>query len=124
MGNNLFGANISGKVAAALGSKLLAATLVKRTPGTRTTTARDAGTNPTESRHTARGIVEEYSATQIDGTLVRRGDRRVLLLADTIAGRKVPAQNDSIVIEGQTYVVVAVTRDPDAATFTCQVRAQ
>jgi hypothetical protein len=123
MGNNLFGANISKQIANALGSKLLAATLVKRTPGTRDPTNPGGGTQPTEVSYSCRGFVDDYKTGHIDGDLVKVGDRKVTLLGDTISrGSVVPSANDKVTIEGRTYSVVAVTRDPDAATYTLQAR--
>jgi hypothetical protein len=66
--------------------------------------------------------LEDYRDSQIDGTTIKRGDRRVLLLGDTIAGGAVPQPSDKITAEGKMYDVVNVTRDPDAAAYTCQVR--
>lgn len=124
MGNNLFGANISGRIARALGPKLLRATLIRRLEGTRDSTALDEGTRPTTSSHSARGIVDDYDEKQVDGTLIQQGDRRVLLLGDTIAGRKVPEPNDEVTISGGTYVIVRVATDPDKAAYVCQARRQ
>jgi hypothetical protein len=122
VGNNLFGKDIAGKINRALGSRLMRATLVKRSPGTRTSDDLTAGTNPTQQRRSARGIVSDYSEGQVDGTLVQSGDRRVLLLGDSIAGRAVPEPNDEVEIGGTSYVVVRVKADPDIASYECQAR--
>ena len=124
MGNNLFGANISGIIAREIGPGVLPAQLHKKT----TTTARTSGNltgGRTSSTSTTpcRGFVDEYEERQIDETKIQRGDRRITLLGDTIAaGTVVPEQGDKITIEGRVYKVVNVRRDPDAATYECQAR--
>lgn len=122
MGNNLFGANISGILAKALGPSFLAATLTKVTPGTRGSDL-TAGTQPTSTGYAAKGIVSDYTLREIDGTSVLTQDKKILLLGDTIASGQVPSVGDRVTIEGKSYRVINVTRDPDAATYTCQGRA-
>lgn len=118
----LFGKDIAKTMAGALGKHLLPATLTSKTPGTRTAGALTAGTNPDESTASAKGIIDDYSEGLIDGTLIRQGDRRVLLLGGTISGGVVPKPGDQVTIEGDTYNVIRVARDPAAATYTLQVR--
>jgi len=44
---------------------------------------------------------------------------RIILLGDTIdSGNTVPSQRDRVTIEGTTYEIGVVDRDPDAATYT------
>ena len=105
-----------------MGPGLLPATLVRSTPGTRTAAATGSGTNPTTTSHSARGVVGDYTDYQMDGTLVQRGDRWVLLLASTITGLAVPQPGDKVTIQGATYLVVRVKSDPANATYTAQVR--
>src|SRR5262249_25683645 len=95
------------------------ATLTKLTPGTRTTAS--GGTNPTSVDYACRGFVEDYGPGLIDGTLITAQDRKVSLIGATIRGA-VPEPNDHVTIEGATYVIQRVTRDPAAAMYTCQGR--
>lgn len=118
----LFGVDIAGVIAQAMGPGLLAATLIKVFPGTRTSGNLAGGTNASTLSYPARGFTESYRASQIDGDLVRRGDRKVVLLGATIPGRVVPEAGDRLTIEGRTFSVVRVERDPAAATYTLQVR--
>lgn len=118
----LFGKDIAGKVAGALGKHLLPATLTSKTPGTRTAGSLSAGTNSDSTQASARGIIDDYDSAQIDGTLIQKDDRKVLLLGGTISGGVVPKPGDQVAIEGSTYNVVRVARDPAAATYTLQVR--
>lgn len=118
----LFGKDIAGKMAGALGKHLLVATLISKTPGTRTAGALSAGTTPDSTQASARGIIDDYDSAQIDGTLIQKDDRRVLLLGGTISGGVVPKPGDQVTIENSTYNVIRVARDPAAATYTLQVR--
>lgn len=118
----LFGKDIAKLVAQKMGSGLLPATLISRAPGSRTSGSLTSGTNPDEATASARGIIDDYAAGLVDGSLIQKDDRRVLLLAETISGGAIPKPNDSVTIEDVTYRVIRVQRDPAAATYTLQVR--
>lgn len=97
-------------------------TLTVRTAGARTAGDPAGGTNSMEKDHNGNGIIEDYEDSQIDGTVVKQGDRRVLILGRSLPNGIVPSTNDSVTIEGATYTVVGVDRDPAAASYTCRVR--
>lgn len=120
MGNNLFGADIAGKIANRLGPRLAAMTLIKRTPGTRTPSAVSAGTNPTERRFACRGVLSSRLRNE-DGTLLPTSQHTILILGDTLPPNVVPELNDRIVAEGSTWNIGPVARDPDAAAYSCSV---
>jgi hypothetical protein len=123
MGNKLLGKDIAGILASKLGPKLLPFTLIKVVTGARTVGDPAAGPAAVETPRTCRGILEDYRDSQFDGTTIKRGDRKALLLGDTIAGGAIPEPNDKLTAEGRTYVIVGIpARDPDAATYVCQVR--
>ena len=98
------------------------ATLIKVTAGTRTPGAISAGTNPTETSFKCRGLVQRATLSKIGGTLVEKGDRVIVLLGATIAGKQVPTSKDKITIEGVTSRIIAVDRDPASAAYTCLTR--
>lgn len=56
------------------------------------------------------------------GTIIPTTKDAVLLLGSTILPHAVPEENDVIVIEGKTFKVTNVDRDPDGASYICQVR--
>jgi len=120
VGKNLFKANISGAIKKAIGPNVLDATLTKVTPGSRTSGSLTGGTNPTSVSYSGKGFVDTYKDGTIDGTIIKEGDKMVVLIGDYFP--IAPEANDKITIEGSTHIVVAVGRDPDAATYTCQVR--
>jgi hypothetical protein len=119
---DLFGVDIAGIIASEIGPGVLPATLIKVTPGIRGTDS-TAGINPSEQIFTGRGVIEEYMDDQIDGTLIKKGDRKVILITNTFAGLPIPEPTDKIIIESMNLIIVnPVKRDPAAATYTCQCR--
>lgn len=121
---DIFKADIAGKINKALGNLVFDLTLTKVETGTRTPGALTGGTNPTETGHTVKGFVDEYKDYQIDGTLIQRGDRKVVILGGSLSSGVIPEPGDKITAEGQTRTIVedGVKRDPAGATYTCQVR--
>lgn len=119
------GVDIAKLVDKNLSAKLKPATLQKKTAGTRSTTDLAGGTQPTSADFSAQGFVAEYKEHQIDETLIQRGDRRVVLIGNSIAGLQIPDPGDRIIIEDTTYVIQGegVGRDPASATYTCHCRA-
>ena len=121
--NKLFGIDIAKVVADSIkaAGDLLDATLISITPGTAT----DADPNlvaSTQTTHTCKGFIDKYRDDQIDGTIIRKGDRKVTLLGDTISPSVAPKTNDQVIIEGDTYDVQNVDRDPAGATYELQSR--
>lgn len=123
---NLFNANIAGKIATGLGKHMLAATLHRKTPGTRDPADPTAGltVGASVADYGCRGMTADYTDKQIDGTLIKVGDRKILLLGGTLPDVIDPAPGDDITIEGRRWVVIRAQRDPAGAGFTCQVRAK
>lgn len=122
MGNELFGIDIAGIVAKEIGPGLLDAVLTKKTSGTRTSGNLTGGTNPVTTAHTAKGIKQPLTSLRPD-SIVENAVAAVLLIGDTISPVAVPAEQDLISIEGTSYTIVKIERDPAAATYTCQVKS-
>jgi len=77
----------------------------------------------TTSAQTATGALFDYKNSQIDGTLIVAGDRRLILSA---VGITAPQVDDTITANGRTYTIKAVSETNPAGTaviFTCNVRA-
>jgi hypothetical protein len=68
-----------------------------------------------------KGFVEDFRAGQLDGEVVRVGDRRIMILAQTMAAAT-PKPSDRVTIEGRTYIVQSVSRDPADATWSLHCR--
>lgn len=90
------------------GGKGLALTLAKITAGTydpATGSSTDTTTN-----YAGSGMRQDYELSDIDGTLVRQGDVKILISPTLINGNDTPepATGDSIVFDGSTYSVINV----------------
>lgn len=119
----LFGIDMAARLNAALGPKLLPFTLIRRTESATLPAKRTDGLAIAERRFPCRGIVESYRDDQVDGNLVRSGDRRILILGGSLPAGTVPVVNDDVIAEGTRYRIVAVPgRDPAGATYLCQGR--
>jgi hypothetical protein len=119
---SLFGVDLRAVFAEVFAPGVLDATLIKVTAGTRKPGKLTGGTDSSEVCYSAKGLVEDYSEREIDGTLIRRGDRIVTLVAGSIGGGQVPTPADKVTIDGDTYELVAVMADSASATYECQAR--
>ena len=126
----IFGLNIPDIVNDAIGEAggLVTLTLRSHAEGTRTPGSPSAGKNPTFAPHAGQGILDEYHEREVDGSLIEKGDRKVLILGASLPDGVIPKAKDRIEIEDFTEAnsaalrVVKVKRDPAAATYVCQVR--
>lgn len=119
---DIFGTDIAGEIADAFSGQLIPLTLASRTAGTRTAGNLTGGTNPTTATATGEGIIDDYTNREIDGTRVRTGDKKILIIGKSLSPLLVPKPGDDVTIEGSTYRIIRVKRDPAAATYTCQSR--
>jgi len=125
MGNNLFGANIAGKLAAAIGSKLLPVVLkVPGAPVGRDANDPLAGNEPAApTSYNCRGFEDKPQLKLFDRKTIQAKDTAMAILGDTIAGGSVkPQANYRITFQGRVMTVIAVEYDPDAAMYICQCR--
>lgn len=120
-GPNIFGADIAGKILKGLGPLVFDVTLKSTTQGARGV-ALTGGTNPSSVDYTVKGFVSDYTEYQIDGTIIQKGDRVVVILGASLPDGVIPKPDDQVVAEGKTGVVINVTRDPAGATYQCQWR--
>lgn len=95
-------------------------TLIVITPGVRKATS-TAGLNTTETNVSCKGYIKDYEESQIDGQIVTRQDRMVVLFASTL-GTTVPKERDEVTVDGATYKVHKVKRPPSAAEYHLTVR--
>lgn len=87
-----------------------------------------AGTNvPTTANTTVSGFVVEQSEKDIEGSLVKRNDKRVVIEAKALAAAGVtPSENDSITISSTIHKIVHLEPVSPAGTalvFKAWVRA-
>lgn len=85
-----------------------------------------AGTEPWEpaakikTEYSAKGFVTDYNERMIDGTIVQRGDKKVILLAGSCTTK--PEPGDSVLIDSKYMTIVNVSTDPASASYSIQVR--
>lgn len=80
----------------------------------------DTYTGSTTTTLTARGVVRDYRADQIDGTVIRRGDRVVVIDATVT-----PTLADEVLLDGAYWSIVSIQTASPAGTplsHTLQVR--
>ena len=120
---DLFGLDIKGIVADALSGQLVSGTLTEVQVGVRAADSTE-GRAQVAVDHAFEGIIDDYTDREIFGTSIEAGDRRVLIITGLLATAVVPEPNWRVTIEGSTYRVIAVKRDPAEATYTLQVRGE
>ena len=126
MGQKLHGVDTSGLVNKHLAPGLVPLTVAVTTPGTRTAANPTAGTNPSTATSSGMGFREEYSDRQVDGTRVKAGYWKIIVIGDSLTPRIVPAPGDVITLEGKAAAIIVkdgVKSDPAEATYTCSVQA-
>jgi hypothetical protein len=100
-------------------------TLTRRTAGTYDPATGTAAV--TVTTQTAYGAMFEYGDKNIDGTLIKEGDKQLLLSALNSAGTALvaPALNDTVTINTVVYTVVRIKPLSPAGTtvlFDCNIR--
>lgn len=118
----LFGIDIAGIINQNMGKGLLSVQLTKSTAGTRTSGQLNEGTNPTTLTYSGRGFISDYKDTEMANTSIRTSDKKIAILGASLPNGIIPIPGDSILVEGNSYNVVNVKRDPAAAIYICQSR--
>lgn len=124
MGAELFGVDIAGLVADAMGGQLFPVTITRYTEGERAPGNLTGGRPKTPATVTGiDGFWEDFTRDPPPGIEVELGDRKAVLIGDTIPEGGHPLRNDAIEIEGVTlFMVQLVSRDPASAVFVYQCR--
>jgi hypothetical protein len=120
MGSELFGVDIAGIIADNMTGQLFPVTVTRYTEGAR------AGDNLTGGKPKTPAVVvgiegfwEDFTRQPPPGVELELGDRKAVLIGDTIPADGHPVRNDRITIEEQTlWVVQLISRDPASAVYT------
>ena len=75
---------------------------------------------PTATNYSCKAIVEKYSDYYSKNGLVGDGDRKVLILANSLSVRPVP--NSRVTVGTTIFTVINVDTDPATAVWTLQGR--
>jgi hypothetical protein len=127
MGSELFGTDIAGIIADTIGEGLLDVVVTRQAEGTRNPGSLTGGKprTPTEFEG-IKGFWEDFTGLPPPGIVLEIGDRKAVLIGDTIPAGGHPLKDDAITIEGETlYVGRLLSRDPAAAVYVylCHDRA-
>jgi len=117
---------LAAKIGAAFNNIFLSATLSRDTFGTPPSPGEPGAV--TTATYPCKAIHEEWSTSFLSGGLIVSGDRKILVLAASLAVEPMP--RDRITIRGETFTVVpgdsagapAVSTDPAKATWTLRAR--
>jgi len=113
--------SIAAKIGSAFSSLFYAATLVRTTNEVPSgQPSWDKSGTPTTTSYTCKGIVEEYSDYAKANSLVNAEDRKVLILATSLA--VTPTDQDKVTIGGKTYRVIEAKTDPATAVWELRCR--
>lgn len=124
MGAELFGVDIAGIIADNMAGQLFAVTVTRYTEG-----ERDAGNLTGGKPQTPATVVgidgfwEDFTRDPPPGVELELGDRKAVLIGDSIPAGGHPLKNDAITIEGETlFMVQLISRDPASAVYVYQCR--
>jgi hypothetical protein len=119
MVQSAFLASLPGVFAGALGFMFSDATLTQIAP-----TASDGrgGFSEAPTDHACKAIVETYKDFARVAAGIPATDRKVIVLGASLPSGIIPAAGNRITVEGVVRQVIAVGRDPAAATYELQAR--
>ena len=107
-------------IANALGDVFRDATL--KIPGTPTSDGQGGWTPGAPTSKTCKALVEDYSDFRRHSLGIPANDRKIIMLAASIQDDATPEVGQTITAEGRDWQIVAVSRDPAAATYELQAR--
>lgn len=126
MGTDLFkgfGVDIAAEVLAGLGPGTPEVTLLSRSLGAVDPTDLTAGRPIVETPHTCKGFLDTYDTRRYGDEVIQQGTRVVVILGDSLPSGVIPATEDRVIAEGQTFHLTGpIVRDPAAATYVAEVR--
>lgn len=127
MGNDMFGVDIAGIVADALGDGVFAVTIERNVRGARDPNNLTAGRANVPETVECRGFWEDFTGQPPPGIVVELNDRKAVLIGDTIPAGGHPRRNDRITVHEDMgdislFCVGPVSRDPAGAVYVYQCR--
>lgn len=119
MGAELFGVDIAGLVAENMAGQLFPVTVTRFTAGARDPNNLTGGKPVTPAAVTGiTGFWEDFTRDPPPGVEIELGDRKAVLIGDTVPAGGLPLRNDAIEIEGETqFMVQLISRDPASAVY-------
>lgn len=121
--SKFLGVNLPKILNQAMGKLVRQGKLVKITAGARDPNDLTAGQVSSKKNYPVNGFFDEFKLTDNPDNEAQIGNKKIVLFGGSLPAGIVPELNDLIVMENQTYIIDGpVTRDPAAATYTCEVR--
>jgi hypothetical protein len=123
MGNTLFGVDIAGIIADAMGDGLLPVTIVRDVRGARTPGNLTGGRASAPASFDCVGFWDDINPASVPaGTVLEVTDRRLVLIGDTVPVGGFPMRNDACTVHEEDgpitlYCVQPLSRDPAAAVY-------
>ena len=93
-----------------------------KVPGTPTSDGQGGTIPGTPTERACKALVDDYSDYRRQALGIPANDRKIIVLAASVAAGAVPAVGHTINAEGRDWLIVSVTRDPASATYELQVR--
>jgi len=105
---------------AALANVFRNATL--KVPTTPSADGQGGATPGTPTSRACKALVDDYSDARRQALGIPANDRRIIILAASVASGAIPAVGCTVTAEGRDWQVISVARDPAFATYELQVR--
>ena len=123
MRNNIFGADIAGKIAKELGPLLLDLNLLVRNEADRTSGSLTGGRSVTYRKYPCKGAFNLQPMSLGEGSSMVETMYKVDILGDTLPSNIRPSVEDQVQLPDKTIVTIkTVASDPDEATFELMCR--
>lgn len=123
MGNVLFGVDIAGIIADAMGDGLLPVTITREVKGARTPGNLTGGRASAPVEFECVGFWDDINPGSVPaGTELEVTDRKLVLIGDTVQPGGLPLRNDACTVHEEAgpvtlYCVQPLSRDPAAAVY-------
>lgn len=112
---------VPGIVNAAMGSLVFSDATLK-VPGTQTADGQGGFTAGAPTERACKALVDDYSDYRRQALGIPANDRKIIVLAASIASGAVPEPGYTINAEGRDWLIIGVNRDPASATYELQAR--
>jgi hypothetical protein len=91
-------------------------------PGAQTSDGQGGYTTAAATVSTCKLLVEDFSDFRRASAGIPANDRKIIILASTISPAVVPVVGWTVTAESRDWQIIAVVRDPAAATYELQAR--
>jgi hypothetical protein len=127
MGNEIFGIDVAGIVADAIGDGVFDVTIERYVRGDREAGNLTGGRPAEPEEVQCKGFWDDFTGLAPPGIVVETNDRKAVLIGDTIPAGGHPRLNDKITVHEDggdisLFCVGPISRDPAAAVFVYQCR--